>query len=103
MTEDGKILGRVEPVEGQDDVDLSRVPTAARAGIRWRIRRAPGLMYTPTLEICSDSISREQEPVEGRGFLGGTWSHRAPADGPAYSHIDAYDPVTGKRVWSVSI
>ncbi|HEV2448048.1 MAG TPA: PQQ-binding-like beta-propeller repeat protein [Candidatus Sulfopaludibacter sp.] len=60
-----------------------------------------GFMYTPTLEICSDSVAREQAPVEGRGFLGGTWSHRAPAEGPAYSHIDAYDPVTGKRMWSV--
>src|SRR5208282_1305376 len=46
-------------------------------------------------------ISRAQEPVEGRGFIGGTWTHRGPQQGPPYSHIDAYDAVTGKRVWSV--
>jgi len=100
MTEDGKILGRVEPVE--DKVTL--ICPGPAGGKSWnQVAYSPrtGFMYTPSLEICSHSISREQDAVEGRGFLGGTWSQDPPADGPAYSHIDAYDPVTGKRQWSV--
>ncbi|HML15423.1 MAG TPA: PQQ-dependent dehydrogenase, methanol/ethanol family [Bryobacteraceae bacterium] len=100
MTEDGKIFGRVEPVEGKTTL-ICPGPDGGKSWNQVAYSPHTGLMYTPTLEICSDSTAREQEPVEGRGFLGGTWSHRAPPDGPAYSHIDAYDPVTGKRVWSV--
>lgn len=100
MTEDGKILGRVEPVENKPTL-ICPGPDGGKSWNQVAYSPRTGLMYTPTLEICSDSVSREQEPVEGRGFLGGTWSHRGPANGPAYSHIDAYDPVTGKRVWSM--
>lgn len=100
MTEDGKILGRVEPVEGKSTL-ICPGPDGGKSWNQVAYSPRTGFMYTPTLEICSDSVAREQTPVEGRGFLGGTWSHRAPAQGPAYSHIDAYDPVTGKRMWSV--
>ncbi|HTS46950.1 MAG TPA: PQQ-dependent dehydrogenase, methanol/ethanol family [Bryobacteraceae bacterium] len=100
ITEDGKILGRVEPVEGKATL-ICPGPDGGKSWNQVAYSPRTGFMYTPTLEICSDSVSREQTPVEGRGFLGGTWSHRAPAQGPAYSHIDAYDPVTGKRMWSV--
>jgi|SRR5271165_1521927 len=100
MTEDGKILGRIEPVTDKTTL-ICPGPDGGKSWNQVAYSPRTGLMYTPTLEICSDSISREQEAVEGRGFLGGTWSHRSPANGPAYSHIDAYDPVTGKRVWSM--
>jgi alcohol dehydrogenase (cytochrome c) len=100
MTEDGKILGRVEPAEDKPTL-ICPGPDGGKSWNQVAYSPRTGLMYTPTLEICSDSVSREQEAVEGRGFLGGTWSHRGPANGPAYSHVDAYDPVTGKRVWSM--
>jgi alcohol dehydrogenase (cytochrome c) len=89
MTEDGKILGRVEPVEGKTTL-ICPGPDGGKSWNQVAYSPRTGFMYTPTLEICSDSMAREQEAVEGRGFLGGTWSH-----------IDAYDAVTGKRVWSV--
>jgi alcohol dehydrogenase (cytochrome c) len=38
--------------------------------------------------------------VEGRRFIGGTWNHIAPKDGPVRSHLDAYDAVTGQRAWT---
>jgi alcohol dehydrogenase (cytochrome c) len=100
ITEDGKILGRVEPVDDKTTL-ICPGPLGGKSWNQVAYSPLTGLMYTPTLEICSDSISRDQEPVEGRGFLGGTWSNRAPPTGPAYSHVDAYDPVTGKRIWSV--
>lgn len=100
MTEDGKILGRVEPVENKATV-ICPSPDGGKSWNQVAYSPRTGFMYTPTLEICSDSVAHEQTPVEGRGFFGGTWNNRAPADGPAYSHIDAYDPVTGKRAWSM--
>jgi alcohol dehydrogenase (cytochrome c) len=100
MTEDGKILGRVEPVEGKTTL-ICPGPDGGKSWNQVAYSPRTGLMYTPSLEICSNSISREQEAVEGRGFLGGNWSHDPPPGGPAYSHIDAYDPVTGKRAWTV--
>jgi alcohol dehydrogenase (cytochrome c) len=100
MTEDGKILGRVEPVEDKTTL-ICPGPAGGKSWNQVAYSPRTGFMYTPSLEICSHSISREQDAVEGRGFLGGTWSQDPPDDGPAYSHIDAYDPVTGKRQWSV--
>jgi len=42
MTEDGKILGRVEPVEDKTTL-ICPGPAGARAGIRWLFHRVPGL------------------------------------------------------------
>jgi alcohol dehydrogenase (cytochrome c) len=100
MTEDGKILGRVEPVENKTTL-ICPGPDGGKSWNQEAYSPRTGFLYTPSLEICSNSTAREQEAVEGRGFLGGSWSNDPPPNGPAYSHIDAYDPVTGKRQWSV--
>jgi alcohol dehydrogenase (cytochrome c) len=39
---------------------------------------------------------------EGASFFGGNFIMKPPPKGPAHSHVDAYDPVTGKRQWSFS-
>ena len=99
LTEDGKFTGRVEPVEDKPTF----VCPGPEGGKSWnQIAYSPrtGLIYSPGLEICSQHQARRQEPVEGRGFIGGNWSHMAPHDGPARSHLDAFDPVTGKKVWT---
>ncbi|HYL34770.1 MAG TPA: PQQ-dependent dehydrogenase, methanol/ethanol family [Bryobacteraceae bacterium] len=99
ITEDGKLLGRREPVEGKNTF----VCPSASGGKSWnQVAYSPrtGWVYTPSLEFCNDLIARRQEPEEGRFFIGGNWFLKPPPDGPAYSHIDAYDPVTGKRQWT---
>lgn len=100
MTEDGKILGRHEPVQGKTTL-ICPGPNGGKSWNQVSYSPRTGLMYTPTIEACSQSISREQEAVEGRGFLGGSWSVEPFPGEEIYSHIDAYDPVTGKRQWSV--
>jgi alcohol dehydrogenase (cytochrome c) len=32
--------------------------------------------------------------------MAGSWDHIPPHDGPARSHLDAWDAVTGKKSWS---
>lgn len=99
ITETGKIIGRVEPVEDKPTF----ICPGPEGGKSWnQIAYSPrtGLIYSPGLEICTELQARRQEPVEGRVFLGGNWSHSPPRDGPARSHLDAFDPVSGKRVWT---
>jgi alcohol dehydrogenase (cytochrome c) len=99
ITEDGKILGRVEPVEGKSTF-ICPGPDGGKSWNQTAYSPRTGFLYSPGLEMCTDLVAREQEPSEGRGFIGGTWSHRDPKDGPARSHIDAFDPVTGKKIWT---
>ena len=100
MTEDGKILGRHEPVADKATL-ICPGPAGGKSWNQVSYSPRTGLMYTPTIETCSQSIARDQEPVEGRGFLGGSWSTDPFPGEKIYSHIDAYDPVSGKKTWSV--
>jgi alcohol dehydrogenase (cytochrome c) len=99
ITEDGKILGRVEPNENSPTF-ICPGPDGGKSWNQTAYSPKTGLLYSPGLEMCTDLLAREQEAAEGRGFIGGTWTHRDPKDGPARSHLDAFDPVTGKKVWT---
>jgi alcohol dehydrogenase (cytochrome c) len=99
VTEDGKFLGRVEPVEDKPTF-ICPGPDGGKSWNQTAYSPRTGFLYSPGLEMCTDLVAREQEPAEGRGFIGGTWTHRDPKDGPARSHLDAFDPVTGKKIWT---
>jgi len=99
VTEDGKFLGRVEPVEDKPTF-ICPGPDGGKSWNQTAYSPRTGMIYSPGLEMCTDLVAREQEPAEGRGFIGGTWTHRDPKDGPARSHLDAFDPVTGKKIWT---
>ncbi len=47
-------------------------------------------------------MAQEEEPREGFNFFGGVFQLKHPPSGKAYGHLDAYDPVTGKRFWTYS-
>jgi alcohol dehydrogenase (cytochrome c) len=101
VTEDGKLIGRNEPVEGKP----TYICPGAAGGKSWnQIAFSPrtGWIYTPSLEVCNDVVAGKQEAVEGGSFFGGNFIMKPPPNGPAHSHVDAYDPVTGKRQWSFS-
>lgn len=57
-------------------------------------------IYVPMIEMCNDIVARP--PILGvPGSAGGIWVMKPPPDhDTAFSHIDAFDPVTGKRQWS---
>ena len=52
------------------------------------------LAYLPAMELCSDLTLSATANVPPTMVL------TAPPNGPAYSHLDALDPVTGKVQWS---
>ena len=60
-----------------------------------------GFIYTPTNEICTDVTPNNNAPVEGRNFMNGAFPMKLPPNRTTYSHVDAWDPVSGKRMWSM--
>jgi len=99
ITESGKFIGRVEPPEDKT-VHICPSPHGGKSWNQIAYSPRTAFIYSPSLEFCGDLQGRRQDPVEGRGFIGGNWSHLLPVEGPAASHLDAYDPVTGKRAWT---
>ncbi len=99
ITEDGKLVGRVDPVEGK----TTMICPGATGGKSWNqtaFSPRTGWIYSPAQEACNDLIARKDEPVEGRSFIGGNWISKMPPGKTSYGHIDAYDPVTGKKQWT---
>jgi alcohol dehydrogenase (cytochrome c) len=99
VTEDGKFVGRVEPVLGKPTL-ICPSPMGGKSWNETAYSPRTGFLYTPTAELCSNETSVPQQAREGQGFTAGTWEYVKPPDGPFRSHLDAYDPVTGKRMWS---
>ncbi|MDE0005951.1 MAG: PQQ-dependent dehydrogenase, methanol/ethanol family [Rhodospirillaceae bacterium] len=101
FTEDGRLLGRREPREGES---INVCPSGLVGAKSWnQMAYSPrtGLIYTPTIEICMDVTARQQEPIEGRFFAGGSASVNLPPGREMISHLDAYDPLTGERKWTL--
>jgi len=100
VTEDGKIVGRKEPELGKP---MWVCPSAAGAKSWNSMAYSPrsGFLYVPVNEICSDVTSNNNSPEEGQNYMNGDFPMKLPPGRSMYSHIDAWDPVTGKRAWSV--
>jgi alcohol dehydrogenase (cytochrome c) len=99
VTEDGKLVGRREPELGKT-INFCPTPAGAKSWNEMAYSPRTGLIYTPTLEICVDITAEHQAADEGRFFMSGSWDLKLPPNRATYSHVDAWDPVTGKRAWS---
>jgi alcohol dehydrogenase (cytochrome c) len=64
-----------------------------------------GLWYNTAMEVCEEVTVEKQtpklEPAAGL-FFGGDQVAKHPPSGEAYGHLDARDPVTGERRWTVN-
>src|SRR5262249_48205869 len=49
---------------------------------------------------CGDFSVIKQEPKPGAVFLGGMVATKPPTSGKITSHLDAYEPLTGRKRWS---
>jgi len=100
VAKDGKLLGRNEPEKGK----IKPLCPSAIGGKSWNqsaYSPKTGWVYVPVLEICNDLMVRDENPQEGRGYSGGNWVMRAPPGAKQESYLAAFDPMTGKRQWSV--
>ena len=100
VTEDGKLVGRNEPHLGST---TTICPSAAGAKSWNSMAYSPrtGFLYVPVNELCNDVTPNNRPAQEGQNYMNGDFPmHLAPGR-TTYSHVDAWDPVTGKRTWSM--
>jgi len=60
-----------------------------------------GFLYVPVNELCNDITPNNHPAEEGKNYMNGEFPIKPAAGRTTYSHVDAWDPVTGKRAWSV--
>ncbi|MBM3813692.1 MAG: PQQ-dependent dehydrogenase, methanol/ethanol family [Acidimicrobiia bacterium] len=100
ITETGKLAGRREPEPGK----AVNVCPGAIGGKSWNQSAwspRTGLLYVPVIESCNDILVREQEPVEGRVYIGGSWVMKPPPGGKIEGYLAAFDPLTGEKKWTM--
>ena len=100
VTEDGRLIGRRDPEVGKP-VDICPSVGGAKSWNSMAYSPRTGFLYAPLLEICNAITANPQEPSEGRFHANGSMSLHLPPNRSTYGHVDAWDPLTGKRAWSV--
>jgi len=99
VTEDGKLVGRNEPKLGETGTFCPSV-YGAKSWNSMAYSPRTGFVYTPTNEICNELLATNKEPKEGYLNMNSDFTFSLPPGRSTYSHVDAWDPVTGKRAWS---
>jgi alcohol dehydrogenase (cytochrome c) len=100
ISEDGKLLGRLEPELGKTKM----ICPSAIGAKNWNqaaYSPAAGLLYIPVQEVCNDLTPRDEKPQEGKSYTGGDWEMKAPPGSKIEGYIGAYDARTGERRWTV--
>ena len=98
ITETGKLVGRREPeLNKQTFICPSVAGGKSWNQSAWSPRT--GLIYVPVIELCNDLTAKDQEPEEGKAFIGGGWNVKPPESGKPEGYIAAFHPVTGERKW----
>ena len=100
VTEDGKLVGRREPEVGKSVDGVCPSIAGAKSWNQMAYSPRTGFIYTPMNEVCNDIRAAPTEPQEGRFRANGSFTMKLAPNRTTYSHVDAWDPVTGKRVWS---
>ena len=94
----GELVGRNEPELGKTKL----ICPSLMGGKSWnQASYSPqtGLMYVAGMEACADLTAQTEDVEPGAAAFGGTFTMKAPPDGPARGFLAAFDPATGKRAW----
>lgn len=102
ITEDGKLVGRLEPEVGKS-VLVCPSAVGAKNWNQGAFSLRTGWLYLPVQELCNDLTAVDEELVEGRGATGGNWVMKPPPGGKQEGYLAAYDPLTGERKWTVPV
>lgn len=99
VDEKGQLVGRNEPEIGKP----ATICPSIGGGRSWNhasFSPRTGMYYTTGIEWCETVTSQKEEPKEGQNFFGGVFQLKLPADGEGGGHLDAYDPITGRKQWT---
>ncbi len=99
VNEKGELVGRNEPAIGVP----SLICPSIGGGRQWNqgaYSAKLGRYFTHGIEWCQEVTVQKEQPKEGMNFFGGIFQLKHPPSGKAYGHLDAYDPVTGKKFWT---
>jgi len=99
ITEDGKLIGRAEPEIGKT-VNVCPSVGGAKSWNSMAYSPRTGYLYVPVIEMCNAITANPQPAQEGRFRTNGGMTISLPPDRSTYGHVDAWDPVTGRRVWT---
>ncbi|MBK9314853.1 MAG: PQQ-dependent dehydrogenase, methanol/ethanol family [Acidobacteria bacterium] len=97
---DGKHIGRLQIPVGKSTM-VCPFWGGSRSWNHASYSPRTGWLYNHGVEWCSMVTPFPQKPVEGRGFVAGTTTPVPPPNGEIFGHIDAFDPVTGAKKWTV--
>ena len=99
IDKNGEIVGPRHPDVGTTS---TLCPSAGGAKSWNQIAYSPrtGFIYAPIFEICAAVTPNNQRPDEGDFAMNTPVDLKLPPGRTTYSHVDAWDPVTGKRIWS---
>jgi alcohol dehydrogenase (cytochrome c) len=95
----GELIGRNEPELGKTKVLCPSIG-GGRSWNQGAYSPRTGWFYTTGLEWCQEVTAQKEDPREGEPYFGGTFKLVHPPGEQAHSHLDAYDPVTGKKFWT---
>jgi alcohol dehydrogenase (cytochrome c) len=99
LNEQGVPQNRREPTQGSPIV-ICPDYWGARSWNQAAFSPTTGLLYNHGAERCAEFTSVPEEPRVGQRFVAGSQKTMPPSSGgPIVGHIDAIDPVTGRRVW----
>jgi alcohol dehydrogenase (cytochrome c) len=95
----GKLLGRKPSPSDPSELVCPSV-SGGRSWNHAAFHPGTGFFYTAASEWCQTLVVNKEDPHNGETYFGGQYSFKKPPRGQAGGHLDAYDPVTGKRQWS---
>ena len=91
----GRVTPRLSPTP--EGVDICPGPAGAKEWPHAAYNPGTGLLYTPVVELCGTFKLIPQEFREGMAYWGGEVKLH---DKEQWGHVKAYDPATGREVWS---
>lgn len=100
IDEKGNLVGRNEPKVGETSVICPSIG-GGRSWNQGAYSPKTSWFYTFGIEWCQDVTVQKEDPRPGKEYFGGVFKLRKDVlTGQPGGHFDAYDPVSGKKMWT---
>jgi alcohol dehydrogenase (cytochrome c) len=91
----GDVTVKLTPTK--EGVEICPGPAGAKEWVHASFSPRTGFLYAPIIEQCATFKTRRDEFREGMAYWGGG---AAPKKEEQWGHVKAFDPATGREVWS---